>query len=51
MGETELKFESSKVQNHIENASEHQFYSFLKEIWILESGLSWKSPTHAEETI
>ena len=46
LGGTRLKFESWKVQNPIQNASGHCFYCFLKEIWILKSGYSQKSPTH-----
>ena len=45
-GETWLKFEPWKVQNHIQNVSQHSFYCFLKEIWILKSSYSQKSPTH-----
>ena len=44
MGGTALKFKSWKVQNHIQNASQHHYYCFLIEIWILKSGFSWKSP-------
>ena len=47
MGWTGLKSEPWKVKNHILNASQHHFYCFLKEIWILKSGCSWESPTHA----
>ena len=50
MGGTRLKSESSKVRNHTHNASQHHFYCFLKDIWMLKSGCSLKKkqpPTHA----
>ena len=46
MGGTALTFESWKAQNHIQNASQHHFCCFLREIWILKSGCSQKSPIH-----
>ena len=42
-----LKFESWKVKTNTQNASQRHFYCFLKEIWILKSSCSWKSPTRA----
>ena len=47
MGGTRLKFESWKVKNHTQNASQHHFYCFLKDIWTLKSDGSLKSPIHA----
>ena len=41
---TMLKFESWKVRNHIQNASHHHFYCFLKAVRILKSGCGLKIP-------
>ena len=46
LGGTRLKFESWKVKNHTQNASQQHFYCFLKDIWILKSDCSLKSPIH-----
>ena len=46
-GWAELKCESSKVTDHKHNASQHHFYWFLKETWLLKSSCSLTSPTHA----
>ena len=43
MGGTGLKFESWKVENPPQNASQHYLQCFLKEIWILKSSCSLKS--------
>ena len=50
-GGTTSKFESWKVQNHIQDASQHIFYCFLRELCILKSGYSWKSPIHVNIVI
>ena len=46
MNRTRLKFESWQVRIHFQNASQNHFYCFLKDIWILKSGCSLKSPTY-----
>ena len=51
MSGTRLKFESWKVGNHTQNASQNHFYCFLKDIWILKSSCSLKSPTHAYTSV
>ena len=43
---TRSKFESWKVRVHTQNASQSHLHCFLKDIWILKSGCSLKSPTH-----
>ena len=47
MGGTRFKFESWRVRNRTQNAHWYHFYRFLIHIWILKSGCSLKSPTHA----
>ena len=49
MGGTGLKFESRQGKNHTQSAPQRHFYCFLKEIWILRSGCSLKSPIRATE--
>lgn len=44
---TGLKSEYRKVESHPQNASQHHFCCFLKEIGILKYDCSKKSPTHA----
>ena len=44
---TSLRSESWKLRNRTWNASQSHFYCFPKDIWILESGYSLKSPIHA----
>ena len=46
MDGTGLRFESWKMENHTQNASQHHSYCFLKEIWILKFGCSQKSHTN-----
>ena len=41
-----IKFESWKVRIHTQIASQSHFYCFLRDIWILKSGYSPKSPTY-----
>ena len=45
-GGTGLQFESWMVENHTQNASEHYFCCFLKEIWFLKSGCSLETLNH-----
>ena len=47
MGGTRSKYKPWKVRIHTQNASQRHFYCFLKDIWILKSSCSLKSPTHA----
>ena len=47
VGGTGLTSESWKVKNGTKNASQNLFFFFLKDIWILKSSCSLKSPTHA----
>ena len=60
MSETRLQCESWKVRLYTQNAFQSPpppppflnsiFYCFLKEIWILKSGCSLRSPIHATTT-
>ena len=40
------RFHPERWEVTLKNVSEHHFYRFLKELWILRLGCSLKSPTH-----
>ena len=46
MSGTGFPFEPWKVKMHTQNASQHHFDCSLKDIWILKSSCTLKSPTH-----